>query len=295
MNSMFESKAARRRSRRGCLVQSSCDPGLVVHEGLDKLLRLEGKVGTLMEKMMKHEEFCEEVEVRLALLEKVFLFVDIAKLNAGIGRCCSDPDVLADELDSAFTVADDSEAIPRKLQLDKLLMMDELEKIPSSKTPPGLELLAINAEDEDPDAYDGFDNFTGAYQGVGSVMVMSALEMSAGGSSLAGVIAPSSSQDGVVEEVADGDQLREFAVVENLQDDAVGGQLTAVRLCDAPEEDILQSISVIFQDFQTYYPGVDLTDAMKKTIVNQVAELHGLSKQFIEKGFVLSNFCITES
>lgn len=294
---MLESKAARRRARRGCFEQSSGDPDMVAPDGFDKLLRLEGKVGTLMEKMKLHDELCEEVEVRLAMLEKVFLFVDVAKLNAAIGLCSSGPAVQADEIDPVFVdlAAEEPEAVPLKLQLDKLLMLDEtsppglkllpineslqsLEEIPGCNLPLGLELFDM-AEDDNPDADDGFYNFTGE-DGVAE------LDESQHGREIVDLHS---------EDVANGDQLSDFTVEEKLEDVAVGGQLTAVHAGDARDEAYLQEISVIFQDFQSYHPGVVLTEPMKKTIVNQVAESHGLSEQFIEKGLVLSISSSTES
>lgn len=78
----------------------------------DKLLRVEGRLGTVLEKLQFYMEEVDDMTPKVAQLEKILLFVDVDKLNAAI----SDVTMVSD-LDRCFTTP----TKPLKLDLDALL------------------------------------------------------------------------------------------------------------------------------------------------------------------------------
>ncbi len=79
---VFESKSSRRRTRSVTQLHEDTPLSKVAY---DKILRLEGRFGTLVDKIGKLDDSrFGELCSRIALLERVLVFVDVDKLNAGV-------------------------------------------------------------------------------------------------------------------------------------------------------------------------------------------------------------------
>ena len=78
----------------------------------DKLLRVEGRLGTALEKMQLMMEQVDEMSPKVGLLESNLLFVDVDKLNDAIGA-----NATMSDLDPCFFATPE----PLKQQLDALI------------------------------------------------------------------------------------------------------------------------------------------------------------------------------
>jgi len=78
---MMESKSARRRNRQNNLAP---EEGSIGQHAFDKILRLEGRFGTLHDKFIASTDEVQELRSRIDMLEKLFLFIDVDKLDEAI-------------------------------------------------------------------------------------------------------------------------------------------------------------------------------------------------------------------
>jgi len=116
------SKAARRRLRKVAVDQhSSNDLDSLAKVAHDKVLRLEGRFGTLHGDFADHLDDFVAVTRRTELLEKIFVFVDVDKLKSCIDNACLDNSLKLASLDTAFIHCDE--------QLDALLDTSSLHDV----------------------------------------------------------------------------------------------------------------------------------------------------------------------
>merc|ERR1719444_384138 len=183
---MTESRSGRRKARRDNLTVEDGMPDTVAQQAFDKVLRLEGKVGSLMDRVQmiydqlptltsyakeigESDDTLETLHDRLQALEKILLFVDMGKLNSNIDAASK---YLVSNIDPAICFPGGYESVntPLKLELHKLLSPDEFNPTdittpvkrvcgPALKHRSGIEQFDISLADE---SYDGFFEFTGA-------------------------------------------------------------------------------------------------------------------------------------
>lgn len=116
----MESKSARRRNRQSNV---ACEEGSIGQQAFDKILRLEGRFGTLHEKFIESIAEVQELRSRIDMLEKLFLFIDVDKLNDAIKKVVEeDCLVKAYETDSSLTKQIEQPSTPTmQLKLHELL------------------------------------------------------------------------------------------------------------------------------------------------------------------------------
>lgn len=116
----MDSKSARRRNRQN---NFGCEEGSIGQQAFDKILRSEGRLGTLHQKFIDSVDEVHELRGRVAMLEKLLLFIDVDKLNDAI-KLFVDEDSLvkAHETDSSLTQILEQPSTPtRQLKLHEVL------------------------------------------------------------------------------------------------------------------------------------------------------------------------------
>jgi len=130
---IMESKSARRRSRQAN--SSACEEVSIGQQSFDKVLRLEGRLGTLHEKFIESTNEMVELRDRIDVLQKILLFIDVDKLNVAIKALKIDAVAEVDEcfdlnvaikalkIDAVAEVDPcfDTPPKPLKLQLDNII------------------------------------------------------------------------------------------------------------------------------------------------------------------------------